>query len=161
MTAFLTALGSLLGVWLGALLTENRSLRERAWSQKAQAYADTFEALVVMGRFLDAEVQDELIRRERSPEYVQRRRDEYGVAREQMRRAIARQSWLLPEAVSARVDQLEAIFDGHYESYFDDMDASAAECGRAEKDLRALARADMLGPDRRKIGWWRVLPRRV
>jgi len=161
MTAVLAAMTSLFGVWIGSLLTESRSLRERAWGQKAQAYSDTFEALAIMGRFLDGEVDDELVRRERAPEDVVRRRAEYAAARAQMQKAIARQSWLLPEAVSERVEKLEAVFDGHYTSYFDDVDASAAECGRAEKDLRALAKADMLRPGRSLDGLVRLLPWRT
>lgn len=143
--SFLTTLAPLAGVWLGAWLTDNRSLKERAWAQKAQAYSDTFEALHIMQRFFDAAAEDELVRRDRPADVTAQRAAEYREARQKMLRAVARQSWLLPEAVSARVARMETVFDAAYASYFEDLDASSHECQQAAKDLRELARRDMLG----------------
>lgn len=64
MAAVLVALGSLMGVRFGGVLTEGRSMRERVWAQKAHAYASVFEALDGMSHLL-ARTLDEMLRRDR------------------------------------------------------------------------------------------------
>lgn len=138
------ALFSVLGIWLGARLTERRAYREKNWDRKAVSYAEIFEAIGEMELLLNLWFDRHIEGRDTDEELSDKEAEQYRAAKRKMLKTLWRESWSLPEKVVARIEVLKTQIEKRYDSWFEDLDASAHACKTATIDLRKLARTDMM-----------------
>lgn len=136
-------LGPLVGIWLGILLSERKTYRERGWDLKAQAYSAIFEALEKMRRSMNRALQAEVNHREQDEAEERQDNEQYRATREELFIRLARESWILPVAVHDRLTALERRLARRHDSYFDSIDDGHAALKDAVMELRKLARRDM------------------
>lgn len=139
----LPALTGLLGIWLGIVLTERKSYRERAWDLKARSYSAIFEALEKMRRSYQRSVNAEVSRRERDEAEEEADNQEFRATRDMLFILIARESWILPDEINCRVAELEKRLSVRHESYFESVDDGQVAVRATALALRDFARRDM------------------
>lgn len=135
------------GAWLAAFLTMRLTLkrfyRERTWERKAAAYTVVFEGLHDMLEFHSEHFKAAIERRdlteERSAELLSR----YRKAKDDVKRRIAGETWLLDETVGKVVDDLWSDLQKHYSSWEENLDEGYGSIANAQREIRRIAQADL------------------
>ncbi|NLS25068.1 hypothetical protein S2M10_00310 [Sphingomonas sp. S2M10] len=138
-----TLTGPLVGIWLGVVLTERKTYRERAWELKARAYSAIFEALEKMRRSYERSYNAEVRGRERDEAEEEADNHEFRSTRDQLFILIASESWILPDEVSHQITSLEKQLSIRRDSYFEGVDDGRIAVRDTAARLRHFARRDM------------------
>lgn len=140
--ALLTIGGAWLAASLTARLTLKRFFRERSWERKAAAYTVVFEALHDMldwhGEHFDAEISGHDLPDDRKVVLKER----YRKARDDVRRSIAGQAWLLDPRVT-EVNALWKELHKRRHSMFEELDEGYGAIANARQKVIAIAKQDM------------------
>lgn len=136
-------IATLLAVWLTSRFAWRRTHSEKIWDRKAEAYSAILQALHEMDSSLDSWMSDEMLRREASEEVSQERRERYRLARSKLQSVTGREVWLLNPAVKLDVVELNNVFEAHYDSWFESLDASQSAVGNAIKSIANLAKEEL------------------
>lgn len=138
-------------VVLGARFAREQAHDGRIWDRKAEAYSAILEALHEMEEWFNRAL-DDMYRCRDVDEATQATRNQgYRDATILLRRNLARQVWLLPVTVQARVAAMNKVLSARYESWFEDIDAGSFEVRRTIADIVEFARRDM--ESRKKIAF--------
>lgn len=136
-------IATLLAVWLTSRFAWRRTHSEKIWDRKAEAYSAILQALHEMESSLDSWMNDETLRRDISEEASQERRKRYKLARSQLQSVTGREVWLLNPAVKLDVVELNNVLETHYDSWFEDLDASLFAVGNTIKSIAKLAKEEL------------------
>lgn len=139
----LTIAGSFFGAWFAAQFALRRFYKERIWDRKAAAYTIIFEALSDMLQWFSEHHDAYITRREIPDEEKNQLTVASKVARDQLRRRLAGETWLIPETCRKRLETMTNELEGHHDDYFSYLDESYGVIKRATDDLRKMVRADM------------------
>lgn len=135
------------GAWLAASLTMRLTLkrffRERSWEKKAAAYTVVFEGLHDMldwhGEHFDAEISGRDLPDDRKAVLKER----YRKARDDVRRSIAGQAWLLDARVTDEVDALWKELHKRRQSMFEELDEGYGAIANTQQTIIEIAKQDM------------------
>lgn len=141
------ALLTLGGAWLAASLTMRLTLkrffREKAWERKAAAYTVVFEGLHDMldwhGEHFDAEISGRELPEDRQTVL----RERYRKARDDIRRSIAGQAWLLDPRVTDEIDVLWKELHKRRDSFFEHLDEGYGAVASSQQKIIAIAKQDL------------------
>jgi hypothetical protein len=145
-TSWLPAAVALLVVWLTSRLASIRAHDDRVWDRKAGAYSAIFEALFDMEMFFDKHLEDHMNGRDISSDESQALYQAYSAARKRVGQILAREAWLLSDAVRAEKDKLNTELAKRGKDWFDDMDSGCAAVIAARKAIAQLASDDLRRP---------------
>lgn len=151
----ITLAGPMIGIWLGVVLAEGKSYRERSWDLKAQSYSAIFGALETMRRSTNRALRAEMNGHERDEADEARDNEDYRTARDELFVRIARESWILPVEVQERVGRLEKQLNQRFDTYFDSLNEGIGALKEAATFLQEFARKDMSTQPRRR---WALVP---
>ena len=144
--SLLPAFAAVIAVRLTSRLTSIMSHDDRVWERKAEAFAAIFEALHDMQTFFDRELMDEVSGREiDQAEQLERSRG-YRSARDRLLQTVAREVWLLPDAVKEVTKKLNTDLWKRAETWFDDMESGSLAVAAAVHELSKLAAEDLRRP---------------
>ena len=145
-TSGISAFVAVLAVWLTSRLASIRAHDDRVWDRKAGAYSAIFEALFDMELFFDKHLNDYMNGLDVSPDENTERHRAYASARHRLGQVMAREVWLLSDAVKAEKDELSSKLERRYENWFEDIDSGCAAVIAARKAITRLASADLRRP---------------
>ena len=148
-----TAIFSLIGVALGAGVSSKLALRgaysQRIWDRRAEAYTTIFEALTAE---LDWYKENQLELRARvqlAAEQIEKRERRVLLARGILKKTLARQTWLIPDATRELLNDLEARLSGHPSlEWSEHIAVGLEEIPKAIDSLRRAAMRDLAVPGR-------------
>ncbi|MBD3836784.1 hypothetical protein [Brevundimonas sp.] len=135
------------GAWLAASLTMRLTLkrffRERSWEKKAAAYTVVFEGLHDMldwhGEHFEAEISGHEVPDDRRAILKER----YRKARDDVRRSIAGQAWLLDPRVTDEIDALWRELHKRRNSMFEELDEGYGAIANSQQKIIAIAKQDL------------------
>ena len=130
-------------VWLAARFAAQQAHIGRIWERKAEAFSAILEALHEMLEWYWAYLDDEFSRRDPNDATRNARNADYSAARKLLRRSIAREIWLLPADVQARVASMNRVLTARYESFFEDIDTGWVEVKQAIADISEMAQTNL------------------
>lgn len=145
-TSGISAFVAVLAVWLTSRLASIRGHDDRVWDRKAGAYSAIFEALFDMEMFFDKHLEDHMRGRDVSADESKERYQAYAAARHRLGQVLAREVWLLSDAVKVEKDKLSTELEKRYEGWFEDMDSGCAAVIAARKAIAKLASDDLRRP---------------
>ncbi len=108
-----------------------------------------------MNCILTADLDDEMNRRSRGAEYEASQSTKYSISRDKLFETVGRESWILPEEFTLKIELLEKTLKARHESYFDSLDSAAFECRKVAQGLRDVARRDMASQFNPLMSWVR------
>jgi hypothetical protein len=136
-----TAVASFLGAWLAARFALARFYREKVWERKTAAYTAIFDALHDMERWFAEQNGALSDGRELSQERIDALSAAYRVAKANLQRRLASETWLIPEEIRRRIehglvdldlaasritDWVELVIQGHEVIYLLEADVRKA-----------------------------------
>lgn len=135
--------GAGLAAFLTMRLTLKRFYRERTWERKAAAYTVVFEGLHDMLEFHSEHFDAAIERRELSEQRADELQSRYRRAREEVKRRIAGEIWLLDETVASAIEDLWRNLQKPYHSLEEALDEGYGCIAATQKKIIEIARADL------------------
>jgi hypothetical protein len=157
----LSTVRSFFGAWLAAHFALRRFYREKLWERKTAAYTAIFEAIHDMSMWFDQHFNAMVRNRELSKEKQDELTATYQTARKTFERRLTSETWLIPDDIRKRLDDLQYALDK-----LDDHHDWALLVSEGSKivfegtnELREMVRKDLLfGPNflvRLWVSCWR------
>jgi len=135
------------GAWLAAFLTMRLTLkrfyRERTWERKAAAYTVVFEGLHDMLEFHSEHFDAAIERRDLTEDRAAELQARYRKAKDDVKRRIAGETWLLDEQVAEAVNGLWSDLQKQHSSWEEALDDGYGYIANAQQKIRQIARADL------------------
>lgn len=135
------------GAWLAAFLTMRLTLkrfyRERTWERKAAAYTVVFEGLHDMLEFHSEHFDAAVARRDLTPARAAELQLRYRKAKDDVKRRIAGETWLLDEQVAEVISGLWRDLQKQHTSWEEELDDGYGYIANAQQKIRDIARADL------------------
>ena len=103
----LSMLGSFFGAWFAAHFALRRFYREKVWERKTNAYTAIFEAIHDMGTWFDEHFDSMVRHKEISEEQQHELTTTYQTARKTFERRLTSETWLIPDDIRKRLDDLQ------------------------------------------------------
>jgi hypothetical protein len=141
----LQLLGALIVARLAVKWALNRYKSERTWERQLSAYADAVTAVsemrLVVGRWLDDEMEDKSDSEERKAEHEQR----YRLARRRLEEGLAAAVLILPNRTADGLKQLMIDIDNapRAETYFDHLEGQYSLLNQASNKLIEQGRLNL------------------
>lgn len=151
---------AVLAASLTTWFASKRFYRERLWDRRAAAYVVIFESLEDLlewySELFEAQISRQDLPEDREKQLLARQRS----AREQIKRKIAGEAWLLDERVATEIEVLWSKLRKQWSSYEEDLDESWGAVNDAKLAIRAIAAEDLRLPNNgRKARLWPLLAR--
>ncbi len=131
------------GAWLATRWTLTRFYKERSWERKAAAYTVVFEGLHDMLEWhseqFDAAIIKEIVPEDRLAELTAR----YRKARDEVRRRIASETWLLDQRVADTIGTLWRALEKRETTWEGQLDEGYGHIANAQEKIRDIARTDL------------------
>lgn len=134
---------ALVAVWMTSHLASKRTMSEKIWERKANAYGAILEALHEMDAWYTVNMNDEMLQREPSDEVADERYKHYKEARKRLRGVVGRESWLIDPAVTECMKSIEDALERRYDSWFENLDAGGTAVGKATQRIMELAAKEL------------------
>lgn len=131
-------------VVLGANFAGKQAHLQKIWDRKAESYTAILEALHEMDEWFSQALDDEYLRRDVDETISAARATDYRAAYKRLKRSVAREVWLLPDAVQDRTVAMNKVLSARYESWFEDIDAGCSEVRKTVRDIAEYARGDLI-----------------
>jgi hypothetical protein len=141
--AALSAIGGFIGAWFAARFALSRFYRERTWERRADAYTAIFEALHDMEKWFDKHLESEQQARELSKDEVERLTEDYKKAGADLKRRVAKETWLISDNFRSRLVTLEEALSQRITYWPDFLETSYGALHSAFDDLRQIARSEL------------------
>jgi hypothetical protein len=139
----LSAIGGFAGAWLAARFALSRFYHERVWERRADAYTAIFEALHDMEKWFDQHIESEQRGRELTQDDKARLTEEYQTAGANLKRRIAKETWLISDDFRSRLLALEEALSQRVTHWPEFLENSSGALNSAFDDLRRIARSDL------------------
>ena len=140
----LSAIGGFAGAWLAARFALSRFYLERTWERRADAYTAIFDALHDMEKWFDKHIESEEQGRELSKDDVARLTEDYQKAGADLKRRVAKETWLISDNFRSRLRALEeALSQRTTTNWPEFLETSSGALNSAVDDLRRIARSDL------------------
>ena len=129
--------GALIVARLAVKWALNRYKSEKTWERQLSAYADAVTAIsemrLVVGRWIDDEIENKQASEERNAEHAQR----YRSARRRLEEGLAAAVLILPNQTSDGLKQLMIDIDnaGRGDNYLDDLESQYSLLNQTSNDL--------------------------
>lgn len=122
-----------------------RSMHERIWDRKAEAYSTIFGELNVMMRWVDEEIMDMVNQTGPSEAVRAERGKRYRDARDKLDMIAAQQSWLLSEDAQQVLQRMDREMTAPTMSFVwsDELEKTNGALVTAVQELTRLAKAEM------------------
>jgi hypothetical protein len=140
---FVTAAVALAAVALTSWLATRRTVSERIWDRRAEAYSSILGALDEMLWWHETHINDLQLGRDTDPKEHIERQNRYREASAALRRVVSREAWFVSDAVQQRINEMHKKAAEHEHDWFDMLDTGAFEIRRAIGDITAMARAEL------------------
>jgi hypothetical protein len=110
-TLLTSVIGSFAGAWLAAHFALKRFYKEKVWERKTAAYTAIFEALHDMSTWFEEHFNAMVSHREVPEERQSELTVAYQVATKTFQRRLAAETWLIPDEIRKRLDDMEYALD--------------------------------------------------
>ena len=131
------------GAWLATGWTLKRFYKERSWERKATAYTVVFEGLHDMLEWHSEQFDAAIVREKVPADRLVELNARYRKARDEVRRRIAAETWLLDEEVAEVISQLWVNLQKQETTWEGQLDEGYGYIANAQKKIRTIARADL------------------
>ena len=139
----LSAIGGFFGAWFAARFALSRFYHERTWERRADAYTAVFEALHEMEKWFDKHIEGEQRAGELPIDEVARLTEDYKTAGADLKRRVAKETWLISDEFQSRLLALEDALSQPATYWPDYLENNYGAFQSAFRDLRQIARSDL------------------